>query len=367
MERTTLVILLDAFRGSYLNKKDTPFLWKMSKEGVWVKRIFNPGGYCERSCFMTGAGPKTTGNFFAFSLAEPGYRRAYWEPTFNVPIGVRARLAMREDQSLDFEPNSFGIESIWDVMRKAKKKFVFEACVALGRLSYRGRTTHGSRPIFILDQIKKRADLYYMQISATDQYGHMLGTKSPAFKGVLRWADAKVEELYKEFKKHFDKVNLLVFGDHGMADVKERVNLLLDFSPFVEGYDYLYLKSSAAVQFWVFNKKVEKRIKEDRQLNKHGKFVPSPSPAQGDIIWLANPYTLVSPCHFHGAGDAPKAMHGWDLDGRDKIDEMRGMAIIVDGKHKGVKKEGDLRDVCPTICDLVGIRYPKKNEGRSFL
>jgi len=362
MKQTTIAILIDAFRWDYLNPEDTPFLWQIKDKGIWVEKIFNPGGYCERSCFMTGAGPKTTGNFFAFSLAKPGYKRAYYEPIFNVPIQLRSRLAMAEDVKPDIEPNAFGIESIWDKMREANKSWQFEGCLALGIQSFKGKTTHGPREIFILDGLKEHKDFYYLQISETDQLAHIYGTKSKVFKNVLFWADKTVERIWTAANKEFDKVNLVIIGDHGMVDVKKSVNLVLDFSPFVEGWDYLYLKSSAAVQFWTFNPKVDERILNDRQLNKFGKFIEPPCPEQGTIIWRANSGVLVSPCHFHSEADAPVAMHGYD----PNDDDQKGMAIVIDNKHKGKIKAGDLRDICPTICDLLNISYPVKNEGRSL-
>jgi len=366
MKETTIAILLDAFRWDYLNPVDTPYLWLLKDRGIWARKLFNPGGYCERSCFMTGAGPETTGNLFAFSLMKPGYKRAYYEPTFNMPALLRSRLAMTEDVFPDIKPFSFGIESIWDKMRQEGKTWQFEGCLALGIRSYKGRTTHGPREIFILDGLKDHKDFYYLQVSETDQMAHTYGTNSRIFRNVLFWADRIVERVCSEARKEFDKVNLIVFGDHGMMDVKKRVNLVLDFSPYLEGWDYLCLKSSAAVQFWVFNPDVLDKIVDDRQLNEFGRFIKSPNPAQGDLIWQAYPGVLVSPCHFHSAEDAPKAMHGYDIDRLDNVDEMRGMAIVIDNKNKGIIAEANLKDICPTICDLVGVNYPEKNEGRSL-
>ena len=368
MKKTTVAILLDAFRWDYLSPKDTPFLWRLKDWGIWAKKLFNPGGYCERSCFMTGAGPEVTGNFFAFSLMKPGYRRAYYEPIFNLLLHLRERLAMTEDVRPDTEPLAFGVESFWDKMREAGKTWQFEGCLSLGIRSYRGRTTHGAREIFILDGLKKHKDFHYLQVSETDQLAHNYGTRSKIFRNVLYWADRIVERVWKTAKREFDEVNMVVFGDHGMMDVTEKVDIVLDFPGFREGWDYLYLKSSAAIQFWTFNPQVDRAILSDRQLNKYGRFIKSPCPEQGTIIWQAKPGLLVSPCHFHSAADAPLAMHGYDITGEDGVDEMRGMAIVVGEKIKPATIEQvDLRDICPTICDLVGVDYPLSNQGKSLL
>jgi len=356
---TTLLILLDAFRYDYLDKKDTPFLWKLKEKSVHVKKLVNPGGYCERSVFMTGAGPDKTDNYFAFSLMPIGYKRAEYEPTFNIPMGIRSRLAMTEDVVPDFEPRAFGIESFWDTMREGKKTWAIEACVALGIRSYKGKSTHGSRPIQLASQIPQKHDLYYIQYSEVDQLIHYSGTDPDARRGTLKWADGSVEWLVNKFRKEFKEVNIIVFGDHGMDNIKKVVDIPLEYPPFVPGYDYLYLKSTAAIQFWIFNPKVSKYIKEDQLLKRDGKFIESPNSAQGDMIWLANMGTALSPCHFHDRLGVPKAMHGWD----ENEDTMKGMALIYDGKSKGEIDEGNLKDICTNVSNLVGVREPEDSEG----
>lgn len=370
MERITLAILLDAFRADYLDPEDTPYLWQLKDQSVYIKNLHNPGGYCERSVFMTGAYPDVTDNYFAMAMMPVGYKRPEYEPQFNVPRHVRDRLVLSEDHTVDFSPGSFinfttgkTIESFWDVMRDEVKDFAVEACVALGIKSWRGRTTHGSRPIHLLDKIKRGTDFAYIQFSETDQIPHYRGTDRKSRKWLLSWVDSQVEMLVNETKKQYKEVNVIVFGDHGMDDIKKRVDLPLEYPPYKEGWDYLYLKSSAAIQFWTFDKRVEKHILNDPKLKQHGEFIKSPSQRQGDIVWRANYGTLVSPCHFHDRNDPIKAMHGWD----SKHPNMQGMAIIHDGKTKKEIKQGELNDICSAVCDLVGISYPKYCQGKSYL
>lgn len=370
MKETTLLILIDAFRSDYIDPEDTPFLWSLKDQGVYVKRLFNPGGYCERSCFMTGAGPEVTDNYFAMALMPQDYARAYYEPRFNVPPVIRDRLAMTEDQALDDGPGSFhnwttgeDIESIYDVFREAGKTWHVEACQALGVRSKRGVTTHGARAVRLIDAIKKQCDYYYWQISETDQRLHYRGTTKGVRAPILRKADGDIRMVVEQFRKHFSKVNLIIGGDHGMSDVQRRVHIDLDYPGFRLGWDYLYLKSSAAIQFWVFNPRVAPMILADNRLLANGEFMKAPTTRQGHILWRAYKGTLVSPCHFHPANDPIRAMHGWDpLD-----PEQMGMTIVIDGEHTGVKEQGDLRDWCPTICDVVGVRHTRYNQGSSLV
>lgn len=365
-----LHILIDAFRSDYINPQDTPFLWSLKDEGVYVEKLFNPGGYCERTCFMTGATPENTDNYFAMALMPVGYARPYYEPVFNVPPVIRHRLAMTEDQTIDDTEGSFinwttgeTIESIYDVMRREGKTWHIEACQALGVRSKKGRTTHGSRVIQMINAIEKDCDYYYWQISDTDQQLHYRGTSPQARKSIIRKADADIKTVVTKYREAYPDIALLIGGDHGMSDVRVRVNLDLDYKGFHLGWDYLYLKSSAAIQFWVFNPRILDVILNDERLLNTGKFIKSPTVRQGDIVWRAHHGILVSPCHFHPANDPIKAMHGWD----PMHPEQMGMSIVVDGKHIGRKDVGSLTDWCPTICNLLDIPVPSYNEGTSFI
>ena len=178
------------------------------------------------------------------------------------------------------------------------------------------------------------------------------------------WADGEVERVFNEANKLYDKVNFIVFGDHGQTNVTHYVDLALEYPSFRLGWDYLYLKSSAGIQFWTFNPKVEKYILNDPHLNKWGKFIDSPSPRQGDLIWASKPGVLVSPDHFHPRHDVQASMHGYQLYDPD-IDTEKGFAII-SGEDKTIM-EANLNDLAPTITDLMGLETPKHNQGRSLL
>lgn len=373
-DKLTLVVLLDAFRFDFIDAENTPFLYKLKDKGSYAKKLHNPGGYCERSCYATGADVSVTDNYFAMTLMPPGYKRAEYEPMFNVPPHVRVRLAMTEDQTLDFEKGSFKnwttgetIESFYDVMREEGKTWGIEACMALGVRSWKGRTTHGSRPVQLMDKMEKGIDLALIQYSEIDQQLHYRG--SGDMEGVLKNADASVEKIYEHAKTLYKQVDLIVFGDHGQTDITERVDLALEYPPFQEGWDYLYLKNSAAVQFWIFNDKVEKHILNDPILNLHGEFTKHSgnnpynlSSRQGDVVWRAKPGTLVSPCHFHPRHDPIKAMHGFSPD----IDTEKGMAIVVNSEKRKEVENCDLRDICAEICHSLGIRTPRHNQGKCF-
>ena len=76
--------------------------------------------------------------------------------------------------------------------REEGKTWAIEACIALGIQSYKGKTTHGNRPIQLMKQIPEGHDLYYIQYSETDQKLHEMGTSRETRKGLLRNVDGNM-------------------------------------------------------------------------------------------------------------------------------------------------------------------------------
>ena len=138
--------------------------------------------------------------------------------------------------------------------------------------------------------------------------------------------------------------------------------------------DYLLFLDSTMARFWFFNEKSRKIIEDivNSKLSNVGKVIdveiakkykiPYQDTRYGDLIWWAKPGILIYPDYFHRF-EKYKAMHGYD----SYHEKMKGFSIIYskDVEHKEIQ-EAQLVDVCPTICDLLEIRYPKGNEGKSL-
>jgi predicted AlkP superfamily pyrophosphatase or phosphodiesterase len=64
--KTTVFIILDAFRWDYLNPEDTPFLWQRASEGLHVRRMISSTGFAQRAAMFTGAYPDVTDCYTMF-------------------------------------------------------------------------------------------------------------------------------------------------------------------------------------------------------------------------------------------------------------------------------------------------------------
>ena len=76
MKKKTVFLLLDAFRWDYVNEKDTPTIYEMSKKGIYAKKMKSSTGFTQRSSIFTGTWPVENGNFTMY--IDDKSRAQYW-------------------------------------------------------------------------------------------------------------------------------------------------------------------------------------------------------------------------------------------------------------------------------------------------
>ena len=76
----------------------------------------------------------------------------------------------------------------------------------------------------------ERPDFLTLYFDAVDHAGHVYGPDTPQVNEALRDTDAAMARLVQGLKQRdlFDRINLIVLSDHGMADVPETNNVMMD-------------------------------------------------------------------------------------------------------------------------------------------
>ena len=76
----TILLLLDAFRSDYISKNNTPFLYKISKEGFFCPSVEQSYGFCERTEILTGLRANESGFFTAvgYDPINSPYKNIKW-------------------------------------------------------------------------------------------------------------------------------------------------------------------------------------------------------------------------------------------------------------------------------------------------
>jgi predicted AlkP superfamily pyrophosphatase or phosphodiesterase len=409
---TTVLILLDAFRWDYLSAQDTPTLWATRQRALYVRRIRPSLGFCERTEILTGTYPNISGNFAAIGYDPPAspYRRLFpvlrlftpldrfrrirpilrrlvthvlrrlgvRMPVFQIPFDQLRFFALTEDRRDHFGAGAFAVESLIDVMQSAGRRTYAGAFTAVG-------VPNGddeNRIRLAMAHIPDEYDLYLVYLGEPDRVGHRFGPDSAQRWATARTIDAQFHRLKAAFEDHFDKVHWLVLGDHGMVPVKCHVDAGSIVHSTAQRFglmpnrDYRVFLDSTMVRVWALSSRSHRPLVQALAapaLADTGRLIAPPSAADlhipvpgglyGDLIWWGAPGTLVFPDYFHVVQPA-RGMHGYD----PSLPESQGMALVL-SPHARPREldEADLIDVCPTLCDLMGLRrYPAQNQGASL-
>jgi hypothetical protein len=166
-----------------------------------------------------------------------------------------------------------------------------------------------------------RAAMLFYYAPEFDAVGHAAGTRDGAAHACLGELSGFVAEMLARAERRYDEVRLLVFGDHGMTDVRGVHDLLgpLASLGLRQPQELLYFVDSTMIRFWSFRAGVRERcaallaeagcgrILDDGECEELG--ILFPDRRYGETIFLADPGEILVPS-FMGH-DAPRGMHGY--------------------------------------------------------
>jgi hypothetical protein len=173
----------------------------------------------------------------------------------------------------------------------------------------------------VKDVQAERIDFAFLYWPGLDALLHRVGNRSPLVPQKLRQYEHWIAKLYSLARQHYAEVRLYVFGDHGMANCVE----LLDLQSWIEdlplrfGKDYVAVYDSTMARFWFFSTEARQQITGCLKQVPQGRIVPDaeleamgtyfPDRYFGELIFLVQEGVLIVPSHM---GRRPlAAMHGY--------------------------------------------------------
>jgi len=197
-------------------------------------------------------------------------------------------------------------------------------------LEMRGIAYHVSDPVkseaenlaSLTRQVKaERIDFAFVYWAELDGLLHRVGNKSAEVGAKLLVYEEWITKLLATARRHYEKVPLYIFSDHGMANCDE----LLDLRARIEaldlemGSDYAVVYDSTMARFWFFNERARQAVVEQLAEVPQGRIIPDheleelhtlfPDRYFGELIFLAREGVLIVPSHM---GERPiRAMHGY--------------------------------------------------------
>jgi hypothetical protein len=369
-----VLFLLDAFRNDYISEEVTPFIWKCTREGRFIKHVIPSAGFCERTEIFSGLKPNESGFFTAigydpekspykknrlvsflgrieniFGINRIGISKTYLPliyrkvilkllrnrvfgeklKPYNIPFSFLQYFNLTEDE-FEFEKLKFpGRESLLDIVERKKKATFFEAFTSLGKPS---NGTDYDRISLALSASKDDNNLFLpIYISAIDSWGHKFGPHSDDLRSKLTELDEVLKRSVSDFQKVDESTQFIFLGDHGMTEVKKNLDVksaLLELGESLKlkpGKDYIYFLDSTILRVWFISDKARDNLKSgiqgDKIFQDNGTIInafiaekysiPIDDRRYGDLIWWANEGVLIFPDFFHNSVPH-KGMHGYN-------------------------------------------------------
>jgi hypothetical protein len=400
-----LAILVDGLRHDYVNQDDAPFLWEMQQESLsGVVRESFAGQL--RPVFFAGLYPNRSGvgHLFCYDPDHSPFWPARYVPSWAAALPrlgpmLRDRLARRarriearrghtasslygyvaeipwrylplfafSETKSPTDPGTYCSPSLFDLMREAGMNWL-----------YVGYPYDDQRTDKVLSTFRARwqqnEQFVFLHFAEVDWLGH-LGPHSAARRAALHSVDAAARMVFEEMLQRGPRPNLLVFGDHGMVEVRKVVNLypVLAQLGLKPGRDYAFFLDSMLARFWFATDRARNRVGEALSALPHGRVLDAAALARyglagaprrlGELFYVMQGGIVLFPDFFQGTVPA-RGMHGYLPE-----EEENWAAIILQADEAGgrLSQPVDLIDVFPVMAELLGLPVPNGCQGRSFL
>jgi predicted AlkP superfamily pyrophosphatase or phosphodiesterase len=353
-----LIICIDGLGFDLISKENTPFLYKFGRENnLSVLKTFFAFTGIEYSFFM-GNTPKENGIWLEFSKSKnsvfnnPLLKFFSFNKKLRTYLGALIQLSNKRTyiSALHNIPaeklkyfDSSAKEGLWKLPYFQEKAFSFYKwpfLITKSDYAYASRNTEKrkreKRKIIFkyesdderLERLMKEGEkeVYYTQLMSIDKTIHKFGKNSKETREALFKIDKIIEKHLKKFLEENRNIEIIIWGDHGFADIKKYINL--------EGIlpkrrDYLYFIAGTTASFWFKNTEVKKEITKILSKIKEGKILDLKaaekyripfSKKYGDIVFYIKKGNYFFP-NFYQREDREKflAMHGYpddkELDG----------------------------------------------------
>jgi hypothetical protein len=347
------MVLVDALRHDQVTKELTPFLWQTAERGsrTAVREVF--AGQL-RPAFFAGLYPNDSGvgHLFSYDPEESPFAFARYIPPFveRVPRlswwirrllraragAVEARRGHRGSASYCYlaeipieRLRFFGFSERfmpWEKQALPKPgllQMLSEHSMPWLHLGY-PVVDQRTRPLTqaALSRLRPGHRFIFLHYAELDWAGHTYGPFSTQAAEALRSIDDALAALWQRVKRVWTNPFLLVFGDHGMVEVSNTVNVYeaLARLPVRHGKDYVVFLDSTVARFWFFSERARSRITQRLHQLQGGRWLPETElqalhverapAANGEAFWLTDEGVVIMPSYFQQT-EVPKGMHGY--------------------------------------------------------
>ncbi|XP_028295449.1 ectonucleotide pyrophosphatase/phosphodiesterase family member 5 [Gouania willdenowi] len=242
-----LLVSFDGFRWDYVDRVPTPNFHSIMDEGVYVEKVENvyiTKTFSNHYSLVTGLYSEShgiVGNEMydpalnqSFSMeTDSMYNSRWWEEA--VPLWVTIQKAGGRSGAAMWPGSDVKIHGMYP-----SQYLPYNAS-----LPFESRVEHIIEWFSAPKQEAVNFGVLYWE--EPDESGHILGPQSPLMDGVIAGIDEKLGFLISELKKAglYEKVNLIVTSDHGMAQLSP--DKIIELDEYVSRDLYTWVDKSPVV------------------------------------------------------------------------------------------------------------------------
>jgi hypothetical protein len=208
------------------------------------------------------------------------------------------------------------------------------------------------------------ATFFFVYLSQFDGFLHAHRTSEDLVTDRLGWYATELRRLFAEAREADPHAGFTITSDHGMAAVRQHVDLVSDVRALGLEMpdDYLAVYDSTMARFWTFSSRARARIPELLGRLPSGRLLTEgdlrelgiwfPDGRYGEHIFLLPPGAIFARSDFNGAGWTPTGMHGYHPD------DPESDAVYLSTRAPRVEPKtiadvyGCLCDAAQVVCDL---------------
>ena len=274
-----LLVQVDALRRDYVTESDAPFLCHLRRQGIsgalqptfgfepdavylaglypdecdggvhyWYEPEATPFGIARcLPSFLDHLPPSPKKVFRRLLTVWVRSTTAYrYESVANIPLEMLPFFAPA-DKHLPYEPAYLEHPTIFSLCDDRGIPWLFHA--------------GPSHPVRIAAGVERlRRDLKrpirfaFWHIGDLDTAGHRYGPASSERKAAMQRVDTGVRDIFLRLKNLYDRIDCVIIGDHGMADVRGTVNVegALRRAGIRQERGLVYFLDSTIARFWFF-------------------------------------------------------------------------------------------------------------------
>jgi len=382
-----LVVIIDGCNIEYIDATTTPFLHHLKKQGGFSRITVTPS-FANRVEIMTGNSPATTDTFVDFCY-DPENSPFKILKFLKTPINLKQRRSIFRKvlAALSYLTCGYGVnpvniplsflpyfspnKSIIEFIRKERERDESHLFGILEKNGFKVTFIYGSVE-YIRERLKRystsKDEILFIHYGDSDKTGHKYGPNSMEIREVLRIISESIKDINNSLGP-FDFI--AIFGDHNMVEVKNTINIWerlmkLNVKPLK---DYLFFLNSPMVRFWFNNEYAKEKIRDFLTSLSCGRIITEKELKErelpidmkyGEIIFWMKKGWHITPDFYHMS--KIKGMHGY-------IDDLSETPLIIFNRHEKIKlkAKGKLKDIAPTLLDILNIKCSKYMEGSSLL